>query len=327
MHDLTPHTVVDPRRLRLPLPEEVAVDEEEYALGIHCLAAPVVERRTRRRGRRGRVAGRPEPIGRCAPPRRRTGVPRARRAVRRPSARSSPCETRDLVEGRRPVDDGRVGDLVGELPGWAVEALADVYDPCCREKGISVVDMGLLRSVTLSGSHARVELMLTSGWCPFATRLLTEIEDALARPTGRRHLRGRSHLGRGVDHRSPLRLSRAEAAVPPRSRLRARPRRLSSPPTARRSRRSPDDRRCVRVRRGRAPLQLHGQERLRQRGRDVQQPPLRVPPGADPGHRAEALGRAVPQGLDARRHPRNGLRALRHRHARRDAVAAHGPLP
>jgi metal-sulfur cluster biosynthetic enzyme len=69
---------------------------------------------------------------------------------------------------------------MGELPGWAADALADVYDPCCREKGISVVDMGLLRSVTLSGAHARVELMLTSGWCPFATRLLTEIEDALA---------------------------------------------------------------------------------------------------------------------------------------------------
>jgi metal-sulfur cluster biosynthetic enzyme len=73
---------------------------------------------------------------------------------------------------------------MGELPGWAVKALADVYDPCCREKGISVVDMGLLRSVTLSGSHARVELMLTSGWCPFATRLLTEIEDALAARPG-----------------------------------------------------------------------------------------------------------------------------------------------
>ena len=73
---------------------------------------------------------------------------------------------------------------MGELPGWAVEALADVYDPCCREKGISVVDMGLLRSITLSGSHARVELMLTSGWCPFATRLLTEIEDALAARPG-----------------------------------------------------------------------------------------------------------------------------------------------
>ena len=28
-----------------------------------------------------------------------------------------------------------------------MRALSDVYDPCCREKGISVVDMGLLRSV------------------------------------------------------------------------------------------------------------------------------------------------------------------------------------
>ena len=73
---------------------------------------------------------------------------------------------------------------MGELPGWAVDALANVYDPCCREKGISVVDMGLLRSVTVSGAHARVELMLTSGWCPFATRLLTEIEDALAARPG-----------------------------------------------------------------------------------------------------------------------------------------------
>jgi metal-sulfur cluster biosynthetic enzyme len=65
------------------------------------------------------------------------------------------------------------------LPGWAVRALSDVYDPCCREKGISVVDMGLLRSVTLDDAHARVELLLTSGWCPFAARLLTEVEDTI----------------------------------------------------------------------------------------------------------------------------------------------------
>ena len=64
-------------------------------------------------------------------------------------------------------------------PDWAVRALADVYDPCCREKGISVVDMGLLRSVTVSGTHARVELLLTSGWCPFAARMLADVESAL----------------------------------------------------------------------------------------------------------------------------------------------------
>jgi metal-sulfur cluster biosynthetic enzyme len=68
-------------------------------------------------------------------------------------------------------------------PRWVLDALSDVYDPCCREKGISVVDMGLLRSATGNGTHARIELMLTSGWCPFATHLLGEIEDALlARP-------------------------------------------------------------------------------------------------------------------------------------------------
>ena len=43
MYDLTRHTVVDRRRLQLPAADQVAVDEEEYALGIHCLAVPVVE--------------------------------------------------------------------------------------------------------------------------------------------------------------------------------------------------------------------------------------------------------------------------------------------
>ena len=66
-----------------------------------------------------------------------------------------------------------------DVPGWALDALTGVYDPCCREKGISVVDMGLLRSVTVTGTHARVELMLTSGWCPFASRVLTDVESVL----------------------------------------------------------------------------------------------------------------------------------------------------
>ena len=71
-----------------------------------------------------------------------------------------------------------------EVPGWAIRALSGVYDPCCREKGISVVDMGLLRSVRVTDGHARVELLLTSGWCPFAARVLTEVEDAVRRQPG-----------------------------------------------------------------------------------------------------------------------------------------------
>ena len=69
-------------------------------------------------------------------------------------------------------------------PEWAVRALSGVFDPCCREKGISVVDMGLLRSVETTGGHVRVELLLTSGWCPFAGRVLTDVEQAITAQPG-----------------------------------------------------------------------------------------------------------------------------------------------
>jgi metal-sulfur cluster biosynthetic enzyme len=72
----------------------------------------------------------------------------------------------------------------GPAPDWAVRALSEVYDPCCREKGISVVDMGLLRSVTVENGHARVELLLTSGWCPFASRVLADVSDVIRRQPG-----------------------------------------------------------------------------------------------------------------------------------------------
>lgn len=70
------------------------------------------------------------------------------------------------------------------VPGWALRALEEVYDPCCREKGISVVDMGLLRSVAVRDGHATVEMLLTSGWCPFAARVLTDVQDAIAAQPG-----------------------------------------------------------------------------------------------------------------------------------------------
>ena len=58
-------------------------------------------------------------------------------------------------------------------------ALGSIYDPCCRERGISIVDMGLVRSVEVGEGHTRVELLLTSGWCPFASRMLTEARQAI----------------------------------------------------------------------------------------------------------------------------------------------------
>lgn len=60
------------------------------------------------------------------------------------------------------------------------EVLGDVFDPCCRDKGISVVDMGLLHRASIDAGVARVELLLTSGWCPFAATVLTEVEHAVS---------------------------------------------------------------------------------------------------------------------------------------------------
>ena len=71
-----------------------------------------------------------------------------------------------------------------DVPQWAIDALSDVYDPCCSEKGISVVDMGLVRSVSATGGQIRVELLLTSGWCPFAARGLTDIKERIEAQAG-----------------------------------------------------------------------------------------------------------------------------------------------
>jgi metal-sulfur cluster biosynthetic enzyme len=63
-------------------------------------------------------------------------------------------------------------------------ALSSVYDPCCAEKGLSVVDMGLVRRVDLDGERPRVELLLTTGWCPFAANLIGQISERVAAVPG-----------------------------------------------------------------------------------------------------------------------------------------------
>jgi metal-sulfur cluster biosynthetic enzyme len=60
------------------------------------------------------------------------------------------------------------------------DALRDVYDPCCADRGLSVVDMGLIDDIAVDGEHATVDLVLTSGWCPFVVPLLDTIRARIA---------------------------------------------------------------------------------------------------------------------------------------------------
>ena len=62
-----------------------------------------------------------------------------------------------------------------------VGALHRCYDPCCRDRKISVVDMGLVESIAVRGQVVKIELVLTTGWCPFASRLLGMVEDEVGK--------------------------------------------------------------------------------------------------------------------------------------------------
>jgi metal-sulfur cluster biosynthetic enzyme len=57
-----------------------------------------------------------------------------------------------------------------------IRALDSCYDPCCRDRKISVVDMGLIESVEIRDREVRIEMVLTTGWCPFASRLLEMVK-------------------------------------------------------------------------------------------------------------------------------------------------------
>lgn len=59
-------------------------------------------------------------------------------------------------------------------------ALGDVYDPCCADRGLSVVDMGLVENIRIDEGGAQVDLVLTSGWCPFVVPLIDAVRARLA---------------------------------------------------------------------------------------------------------------------------------------------------
>jgi len=63
-------------------------------------------------------------------------------------------------------------------PEQVFEVLETCYDPCCKERAVSVVELGIIQDVKVAenGHDVRVELLLTSGWCPFSTHLLQMID-------------------------------------------------------------------------------------------------------------------------------------------------------
>jgi len=64
------------------------------------------------------------------------------------------------------------------------DALREVYDPCCADRGISIVDMGVVEDVRVAGSHVDVDLVLTTGWCPFVASMSSTIPDRLTQLDG-----------------------------------------------------------------------------------------------------------------------------------------------
>ena len=65
-----------------------------------------------------------------------------------------------------------------------LQALKEVYDPCCADRGISIVDMGVVEDVRVDGSRVEVDLVLTTGWCPFVASMSSTIPDALEHVPG-----------------------------------------------------------------------------------------------------------------------------------------------
>jgi metal-sulfur cluster biosynthetic enzyme len=65
-----------------------------------------------------------------------------------------------------------------------MDALRDVYDPCCADRGVSIVDMGLVEDLRIDGSHVDVDIVLTTGWCPFVAAMNTAIPDRLKQLDG-----------------------------------------------------------------------------------------------------------------------------------------------
>jgi metal-sulfur cluster biosynthetic enzyme len=76
---------------------------------------------------------------------------------------------------------GSVEQRVSLSQEAVIQALDECYDPCCRDRKISVVDMGLIEGIHIQDRDVRIKMVLTSGWCPFVARLLGMVEEEVSK--------------------------------------------------------------------------------------------------------------------------------------------------
>lgn len=75
--------------------------------------------------------------------------------------------------------------------------LAEVIDPCSAATGVrlSVLDMGLVRSIDVEGGQVTVSLRLTSPVCTMVPYFIREVEERVADLPGVRSVRCETDLG------------------------------------------------------------------------------------------------------------------------------------
>jgi len=71
-----------------------------------------------------------------------------------------------------------------QLSANAKEALRDVVDP---ELGLNIIELGLIRDVSINDEGAHVNMILTTPFCPYGPALLEmarkKVEESLEQPT------------------------------------------------------------------------------------------------------------------------------------------------
>ena len=139
------------------------------------------------------------------------GQRRARRRLGRGARRLLPRHAARPARRARAARRPRAGDGHDWVPhrfrreeSWMdrellIDALRGVYDPCCQDRGVSIVDMGVVEDVRHVGAHVEVDLIPTTGWCPFVANMSAAIPEALDRARRRRHRRGQGRLGARLD--------------------------------------------------------------------------------------------------------------------------------